>query len=287
LFADTPEVKVIAELVHTLHRLGIHGIWVFIDGLESWIDADTDQLGEMLRALLTTLTLFEEPGFVLKLMIPTDIKPAIVNSGGIVRRRLEIYQLEWSSDKLIALLERRLAVVCQRDTCTLSDVCEDESLIDWLDYYGGQFPRGWLELVRTLVETYVARGAKQPLTRAEWLDIQHRHPPRLWLDMATNRVFLGHGEIADIQPGIYKILSYLYEQRPRLCTRSELFYKAYRGLSYEPNTHDDPGWESTKDWGSVIDTLLWRLRKTLEPDPRHPRYIISKRGQGVRLDNVW
>jgi DNA-binding response OmpR family regulator len=105
--------------------------------------------------------------------------------------------------------------------------------------------------------------------------------------MATNRVFLGHGEIADIQPGSYKILSYLYEQRPRLCTRSELFYKAYRGLSYEPNTHDDPGWESTKDWGSLIDTLLWRLRKTLEPDPSNPRYIISKRGQGVWLDNVW
>ena len=287
LYADVPETRVITELVNALQRMEVAGVWVLIDGLEPWVDADAGQLTQMLKAFLATLTLFEEPGFVLKLMLPTAIEPAVVTSGGIVRRRLDVYRLEWTPARLTQLLERRLALVWGHTQWTLADLCTAPDLLPWLNSYGGRLPRGWLELVRPLVETYLARGAQQPLTQADWLELQRRHPPRLWLNELTQQVFLGHGEVPDMQPGIYKILCYLYAQRPRLCTRSELFYKAYRGLAYEPQASDDPAWESPRDWSSVIDTLLWRLRKTIEPDPKHPVYIISKRGQGVRLEHVW
>lgn len=287
LYADVPETRVITELVNALQRMGVAGVWVVIDGLEPWVDADAGQLTQMLKAFLATLTLFEEPGFVLKLMLPTEIEPTIAGSGGIVRRRLDVYRLEWTPERLTRLLERRLALVCGRTQCTLADLCTAPDLLAWLKSYGGRLPRGWLELLRPLVETYLARGAQQPLTQSDWLVLQQRHPPRLSLNALTQQVFLGYGEVTDMQPGIYKILCYLYTHRSRLCTRSELFYKAYRGLEYEPQAADDPGWESPRDWSSVIDTLLWRLRKVIEPDPKHPVYIISKRGQGVRLEHVW
>lgn len=34
----------------------------------------------------------------------------------------------------------------------------------------------------------------------------------------------------------------------------------------------------------TIDTFIYRLRKLIEPDPAHPRYLASLRGAGYRLD---
>ncbi|MCA9516235.1 MAG: response regulator transcription factor [Myxococcales bacterium] len=36
----------------------------------------------------------------------------------------------------------------------------------------------------------------------------------------------------------------------------------------------------------TIDTFIYRLRKLIEPDPAHPRYLQSLRGAGYRLDRA-
>ncbi|MCS6937769.1 MAG: helix-turn-helix domain-containing protein, partial [Roseiflexus sp.] len=87
-------------------------------------------------------------------------------------------------------------------------------------------------------------------------------------------------------PRSYRLLRYLYENRTRRVPRSELYYRAYQGLVEEPRAHNDRGWEDPANWNNVLDNALLRLRKIIEPDPRHPVYILTDRGWGVKLENA-
>jgi hypothetical protein len=281
-----PTPRVIATLATAIHRLGLDSIWVVVDGLEPWVSADVEPLAQAIKALLSTLALFEDPGFAMKLLVPVTIETMLLASGGIMRRRLDVYRLAWEDEQLQAIVERRLALATGRAAFRLVDLCAAPQLIDWLKTYGGGSPRGWLELVGQLAETYIARGMDRPLSMEEWVETYRRHPPRLHMDLATDRIFIGYAEIDDLQPGSYRLIRYLYEQRPRMCSRSELYYRAHLGLDQEPRARDDKGWEEPTAWSGTIDTLLWRLRQRIEPDPKRPLYIYSDRGRGVRLKHV-
>jgi DNA-binding response OmpR family regulator len=76
-------------------------------------------------------------------------------------------------------------------------------------------------------------------------------------------------------PAAYNLLRYLYQNRHRPCTRSELYYLAHRRLEGEPASWRDEHWEHPGSWGRIIDTTLWRLREKIEPDPSQPVYVVS------------
>lgn len=44
-----------------------------------------------------------------------------------------------------------------------------------------------------------------------------------------------------------------------------------------------PDEESEEERGKYIKLYVWRLRQKLEPDPDHPRYIVTDRGRGYRF----
>jgi len=104
----------------------------------------------------------------------------------------------------------------------------------------------------------------------------------------VGHVFIGYGEVAVTGIG-YKLLEYLYENRHRPCTKSELYYSAHKGLPREPHDKEDDGWEDIPAWEGILDTALWRLRQVIEWDNRKsadPLYIVSERRRGqIRLEN--
>jgi DNA-binding response OmpR family regulator len=65
------------------------------------------------------------------------------------------------------------------------------------------------------------------------------------------------------------LLSYLAEHQERVVNRSELL-RAVWGYPDEPTTRS-------------VDFAIARLRKKLEADPHHPRFIHTVRGDGYRL----
>jgi DNA-binding response OmpR family regulator len=102
------------------------------------------------------------------------------------------------------------------------------------------------------------------------------------------QVFLGYQPIADLSGSSLAILCYLYSHPDRSCNKEELYYRVLRGLDHEPRVPDDPDWEVPKNIQGAMDTALWRLRQSLEPNPSEPIYIVSSRGKGIiRLENTW
>ncbi len=67
----------------------------------------------------------------------------------------------------------------------------------------------------------------------------------------------------------FRLLRYFIEKRGCVVTRDELLDEAWGDAVITPRT---------------IDSHIVHLRKKLEPDPAHPRYLLSVRGVGHRFE---
>jgi hypothetical protein len=282
---DAPASKILAELIGVTEKLGWIGVWVHVDGLGKWANLDRTSLGQFLDYLLSTLALFEIPGFAIKLMCPLELKPTILASAGRQYFRCSEYPVIWSEDQLIQIAERRL-FLATGDDLSLADLCSAPDFLPWLARYGGKSPRGWLEILRPLVDEYLRRENPRPLDEAFWRDNLRRYPPPLTLNRENDSVLLGYARIENIQPAGLKLLKYLYTHPNRQCTREELYFKGYRGFQYIPRAKDDTRYEPLVTWERVLDTALSRLRQVLEPASENPIYVVSDKGRStVRLEN--
>lgn len=90
------------------------------------------------------------------------------------------------------------------------------------------------------------------------------------LDTRTRRLQVG-GELHQLRPIGCQILALLMERAGSAVPRDELFRRVW---------HTDDG-DSTR----VLDVHIAYLRRLLEPDPRHPRLIVTERGVGYRLQS--
>lgn len=280
----TPDSKLIVALADMLNRLGFAAVWLVIDDLEWLLEEDAARASDALRALLSTLGLFEAPRFAVKLLTPLAFEAAIMGSGGVARRRLDVYHLRWTEPQLLTIVERRIARLLGRESFQLGALYDLERLRERLDRYGGAVPRGWLEMIRPSAELYQRLGASRPLSPQEWETVWREHPPLLRFDLAENRAYLGYRELLDLAPGAQKLLRYLYQHRERLCSREELYYCALLELE-RPPTHGESGYASPKDWEGLFNTTLYRLRRAVEFDPDQPLYIVTRRGRGLFLEH--
>jgi DNA-binding winged helix-turn-helix (wHTH) protein len=244
-------------------------------------------LSDLVIAMLSTLELLDLNGFAIKMFAPRSLAPDIARSWGVVKGRIEIDTLTWTPEQLMVITERHIAAKIGRPSLHLSDLCvADQDIRNWLQRYGGGTPRGWLRLIRPLVDAFATSGASHPLSENDWHTLKRTHPPLLSIDLTTDRVFIGDAEVSGLQPRPYRLLRYLYENRSRRVPRSELYYRAYLGRTEEPRTHDDHGWEDPNAWSNVLDNAILRLRRIIEPDPRRPIYILTDRGWGVKLEHA-
>ena len=171
----------------------------------------------------------------------------------------------------------------------LEEICADNTLLTWLERCGGYTPAGWLEYVRPLVAAYLEQqraGNRCPLTKDEWLEIRRRHPPQLSLDREHRRVRVGERVSKELTEQQFALFEYMYNHSGTTCTRSELHFLADRKLAYEP-VAGEPTYEAPNDYSGQLETAIWRLREALEPDPKHPFFIITAKGKGYRLENAF
>jgi len=78
------------------------------------------------------------------------------------------------------------------------------------------------------------------------------------------------GRIVDVTPLEFKVLTAFVRHPGRVLTRQQLLDEAW-----------GPDLFVTE---RVVDNQVTNLRKKIEPDPSHPRHLVTVSGQGYRLD---
>jgi DNA-binding response OmpR family regulator len=91
------------------------------------------------------------------------------------------------------------------------------------------------------------------------------------IDEANRQVWVEGRRVA-LSSSEFDVLLYLYNHPGQLCSRRSIVEEGLRG-KYIGNQQE----------ASRINTTIGRLRKKIEPDPDHPRYILTVRGKGYRL----
>lgn len=80
------------------------------------------------------------------------------------------------------------------------------------------------------------------------------------------------GRRVTLSPSEFNVLLHLYNHPGQLCERRSIVEEGLK------NTYMGDEQEESR-----INTIMGRLRKKIEPDPDHPRYILTVRGEGYML----
>ena len=107
----------------------------------------------------------------------------------------------------------------------------------------------------------------KPLLPGEGKDVLHMGP--IWLDLEHKRVRCMNNS-GKLTPHLVKLLKLLMDHPGEVIERDALFKYVWET-------------EYTVDTRTLDVHISW-LRKIIEVDPRHPRFIITSRGVGYRLD---
>jgi two-component system KDP operon response regulator KdpE len=90
------------------------------------------------------------------------------------------------------------------------------------------------------------------------------------VDLAAGRV-VRHGDAVRLTPTEYHLLEVLARNAGRLVPQQQLLQEVW-GPGYEKETH-------------YLRVYVAQLRRKLEPDPAHPRHLVTEPGLGYRLDS--
>jgi DNA-binding response OmpR family regulator len=86
----------------------------------------------------------------------------------------------------------------------------------------------------------------------------------LWIDFATRQVRV-RGDVIDLTPKEFELLSCLARNAGRLFTSDELIDLVWAGKSSDR---------------AALKAYIWRLRQKIEEVPKRPQYILTRRGVG-------
>jgi DNA-binding response OmpR family regulator len=120
------------------------------------------------------------------------------------------------------------------------------------------------------IQAILRRTQRQAKMQEEPEEILSFNQRELVLDLTKKEITL-HGDIINVTPIEYKLLSNMAKSPGRVFSRIDLLEKVQEdGFIYE-------GYERS------IDTHIKNLRKKIEADPRDPKYILTVFGMGYKF----
>jgi len=255
-------------------------LWLTVDGLERWAHPPlSEQVKDELGAVLSTLAFFDMPGISFKFFLPLSFENVLHKTGGVERHRAFEAKIEWNEESLQAVLETRVKRALASEKISLSTLCDIDTLLKWLKEYGGNSPRGWLELAAPLALTQQKPARR--LNPSQTLEMLYCNPPPLQLSHERQEVKIGNKPVS-LAGNEFRLMKYLCSHLREICSLEEIYYYTYREIDEVPDKGDKQ-WEHPDDWRGSMDTLLWRVRQKIEPNPSNPIYLVTRRGKGLEL----
>jgi DNA-binding winged helix-turn-helix (wHTH) protein len=99
----------------------------------------------------------------------------------------------------------------------------------------------------------------------------------LFVDEAAHKVWVGDNEIAGLQPIPFKLLSYLYANKGRVCTKDEIGEHVWGAV--------DVGGRSVPQYDdTLLQQAVHRVRQKIEPPGSNWRFLHNVRPSGYRLE---
>jgi len=120
-------------------------------------------------------------------------------------------------------------------------------------------------LAAAMLRNAIAQTAKDASKRASAL------ARGIVIDKANYQVRV-EGRRVGLSSSEFDLLLYLYNHAGQLCTRRSIVEEGLKDT-----------YMGDEQEASRINTIIYRLRKKIEPDPDHPRYIRTIRGKGYML----
>jgi hypothetical protein len=274
--------------VDLVRHTGLKAIYVLVNRVDevSPIADDLALTADFVEPLLADLPLMECPHAAFKFFLPMEAQPALAGKTIIRYDRLLFREIIWDEGTLAELLRQRLIAFSEGRVESLSDLCDEaEVRRSWnldqdLVQHAQGSPRNLLRLGEALLWNHTRRSGdsislalddwKQTLGDFYGVPVPTRmrpslHPP-LRLDKDSQAVWVGTRRV-ELPDAPFFLLSYLYDRAGRIVSKSELYTET--GLT-KANLYQ----------------LTHRIRKAIEPDPKHPVYLVLERERGLRLDNV-
>jgi hypothetical protein len=285
---DTKLDVIATELIKSLKYLDYPGgIWIMIDGLGWNSDAQKQIVVNAMRSILSTLSLFEISNLHFKMILPMELERDLVETPTKVRERVSAFRISWESKHLQIMIEKRLRLALNNDKIQSSHIYPSNELFSWLEACGGLSPRGWLEYFRpifaTIWENFNLDGIRQ-LTKQEWDAARKRSSLQLRYYPELRQIAIGMNAPRTLSPEEFAIFSYLYEHQGDYCSKRDIYNKAYLPFNSKGQGRElGPNDELTKEFDDLVNTTIYRLRKTIEPLPKSPVFLTMKKNLGYRL----
>ena len=121
-------------------------------------------------------------------------------------------------------------------------------------------PFSVMEFVARVKAVLRRRGVPSPIKRYSFGDVV--------IDFENYEAYKG-GEKVELSPREFKILRLFVENRGRVISRNEILNKVW-GYESFPTTR-------------TVDNYVVKIRRAIEDDPRHPKWLISVRSVGYKF----
>jgi hypothetical protein len=268
-------------LITILRQAKYEQLWLTIDGLERWTGLQAgEQITVTLDAILSTLILFDAPEISYKFFVPISLRGILHKTTGVERHRAEEVLLKWSVENLRAMLDKRTALVLSPRKVSIDSLCQGTQFLRWLQEFGGYSPREWLRYAAPLITEYQKLG--KTLTDVQIREFIRKNPAPIRLQHERREVWLGKKCIPISSATEFRLLEYLSIHSGKICSIEEVYYYAQENLGSVPDKADNV-WVTKDILRGRIETIIWRVRKRIEPDPKRPLYLVTYHGKGLEL----
>ncbi|MCR4405325.1 MAG: winged helix-turn-helix domain-containing protein [Anaerolineae bacterium] len=287
-----PTHLLLNELTELAQAIGARAVYVLLDGIdEHHLTAENpDFLTEVLSPLTRELRVLHrhtndapgsQAGLAFKFFLPQVLYSPFREQHLFRTDLISSWCIEWSDEGLTNLLQARLMAFSAGKIQSMDQLADTESrgkFDQWLVERAYGSPRNMLKLGHLLLEHHCQQnpdpGSKLnyrllPEIENEFEKRFGRLIPPLRVDEAHRRIYVGESTVEGLTEREFDFLHFLYRTPGVFRSRQEIYEAIYPQEKYVGD--------------EAIDSLVSRLRKKIERDPKRPMFLHTKRGGGYAL----